>query len=97
ISTDRPWNERPTPCTPSIYLSRDSHSRTLKIGHFVTIPIRGGGCYHQAARSWESLGRNIKLADIIHEARRTIPSEVIEGFRNIGVGDIGHIQQWGFM
>jgi 4-hydroxy-4-methyl-2-oxoglutarate aldolase len=37
------------------------------------------------------------MADIIREPRRTIPAEVVEGFRDIGVGDIGHIQQWGFM
>lgn len=37
------------------------------------------------------------MADIIHEVQRTIPEDVVEGFRDIGVGDIGHIQQWGFM
>ena len=37
------------------------------------------------------------MTDIIREARRTIPQEIVDGFRHVGVGDIGHIQQWGFM
>lgn len=34
---------------------------------------------------------------IVHERVQTIPQEIVDGFRNIGVGDIGHIQQFGFM
>ncbi len=37
------------------------------------------------------------MPDIIRDHERSIPPEIIEGFREIGVGDIGHILQWGFM
>ncbi|HVB64631.1 MAG TPA: RraA family protein [Nitrolancea sp.] len=37
------------------------------------------------------------MTDIIRDAQRTIPADLVRGFRDIGVGDIGHIQQWGFM
>lgn len=37
------------------------------------------------------------MPDIIRGHQRTIPEEIIDGFRSIGVGDIGHLQQWGFM
>ncbi len=37
------------------------------------------------------------MPDVIRGHQRIIPNEVIDGFRSIGVGDIGHIQQWGFM
>ncbi len=37
------------------------------------------------------------MPDIIRDHQRTIPQEIIEGYRSIGVGDIGHILQWGFM
>ncbi len=37
------------------------------------------------------------MPDVIRDGQRTIPEEIIEGFRSIGVGDIGHLQQWGFM
>jgi len=33
----------------------------------------------------------------IRERQQTISPEVVEGFQSIGVGDIGHIAQWGFM
>lgn len=33
----------------------------------------------------------------VHERRQLVPEEIVEGFRSVGVGDIGHIQQWGFM
>lgn len=37
------------------------------------------------------------MPDVIRSHQRTIPEEIIDGFRSIGVGDIGHLQQWGFM
>ncbi len=37
------------------------------------------------------------MPDVIRDGQRTIPTEIIDGFRSIGVGDIGHLQQWGFM
>lgn len=37
------------------------------------------------------------MPDVIREHQPIVPDEVIDGFRSIGVGDIGHLQQWGFM
>ena len=37
------------------------------------------------------------MPEVIRATHRAIADDVIEGFRSIGVGDIGHIQQWGFM
>lgn len=34
---------------------------------------------------------------VVNERVDLIPAEVVEGFKSIGVGDIGHIQQFGFM
>lgn len=34
---------------------------------------------------------------IVNERVDRIPSEVVDGFKAIGVGDIGHIQEFGFM
>lgn len=37
------------------------------------------------------------MSNVIREHPRPIPQEIVDGFREIGVGDIGHLQQWGFM
>lgn len=34
---------------------------------------------------------------VIHERVQTIPQEIIDGFQSLGVGDIGHVQNYGFM
>lgn len=34
---------------------------------------------------------------IINDRVERVSQEVVEGFKSIGVGDIGHIAQWGFM
>ncbi len=40
---------------------------------------------------------NWQMPDVIRDRRSTIPREIVDGFRTLGVGDIGHFQQWGFM
>jgi regulator of RNase E activity RraA len=37
------------------------------------------------------------MAVVVHERVETIPDEIVEGFKSLGVGDIGHIQTFGFM
>ena len=34
---------------------------------------------------------------VVNERVDLIPKEIVEGFKTIGVGDIGHIQEFGFM
>jgi regulator of RNase E activity RraA len=34
---------------------------------------------------------------VVHERVETISDEIVEGFKSLGVGDIGHIQTFGFM
>ena len=34
---------------------------------------------------------------VVNERVELIPKEIVEGFKTIGVGDIGHIQEFGFM
>jgi regulator of RNase E activity RraA len=37
------------------------------------------------------------MAVVVHDRVETIPDEIVEGFKTLGVGDIGHIQTFGFM
>jgi 4-hydroxy-4-methyl-2-oxoglutarate aldolase len=34
---------------------------------------------------------------VVHDRVETIPDEIVEGFKSLGVGDIGHVQVKGFM
>jgi 4-hydroxy-4-methyl-2-oxoglutarate aldolase len=37
------------------------------------------------------------MSVVVHERVETIPDEIVEGFKSLGVGDIGHVQTFGFM
>ncbi len=37
------------------------------------------------------------MSVIVHDRVETIPDEIVEGFKTLGVGDIGHVQVKGFM